>query len=241
MFNETTSQYSPGLFPSVHLKIAARMIPFSFAILLLSSCGRKTPDLSPPTEKTTIPTGEYEEGIASWYGNPFHGRLTANGEVYDMEGPTAAHKTLPFNSNIRVLNLDNGRTTNVRINDRGPFVKGRIIDLSKKSAREIKMLGPGTARVRLYFLGSKSPPPPKESGQGYTVQVGAFRTSRLAENLRKKLAKSYEGVVIKKVESRRGALYLVRLQIFSSRTDARKLARLLLQKRIVTEAIVVKQ
>ena len=122
MFNETTSQYSPGLFPSVHLKIAARMIPFSFAILLLSSCGRKTPDLSPPTEKTTIPTGEYEEGIASWYGNPFHGRLTANGEVYDMEGPTAAHKTLPFNSNIRVLNLDNGRTTNVRINDRGPFV-----------------------------------------------------------------------------------------------------------------------
>lgn len=236
-----TTKHILELFPSVHLLIAARTIQFSFAILILSSCGRKAPNLSPPRDQEVIPAGEYEEGVASWYGKPFHGRLTANGETYDMEGPTAAHKTLPFNSNIRILNLDNGRTTNVRINDRGPFVKGRIIDLSKRAAREIKMLGPGTARVRLYFLGSKSPPAPRGPGRGYTVQVGAFSTSRLAEKLRKKLAESYQDVVIKKVKSRRGALYLVRLQRFSSRTDARKLARLLLQKKLVKEAIVVKQ
>jgi rare lipoprotein A len=234
-------KYTPKPFPSGHLTAVFRVIQFSFAVLVLTSCGRKAPNISPPIEKIAIPAKEYEEGIASWYGRPFHGRLTANGETYDMEAPTAAHKTLPFNSNIRVLNLDNGRSTNVRINDRGPFVKGRILDLSKRAAREIKMLGPGTARVRLHFLGSKSPPPPKDPSQGYTIQVGAFRTFQVAEKLRKKLAKNYKDVIIKKVDSRRGALHLVRLLSFSSRTDAQKLVRLLLKKKIVPEAIVVKR
>ncbi len=93
-----------------------------------------------------------EEGIASWYGPNFHGKLTANGEKYDMNGLTAAHRTLPFNSVIKVKNLENGQSVQVRINDRGPYAKNRIIDLSKKAAKEIDMLGPGTAHVALILM-----------------------------------------------------------------------------------------
>jgi rare lipoprotein A len=93
-----------------------------------------------------------EEGVASWYGPKFHGKLTANGEKYDMYGLTAAHRTLPFNTVLKVKNLDNGESVQVRINDRGPYAKNRIIDLSKKAAQEINMLGPGTARVALIMM-----------------------------------------------------------------------------------------
>ena len=88
-----------------------------------------------------------EIGVASWYGPGYHGRLTANGEVYDMEELTAAHQTLPFNTLVRVTNLENQRTVIVRINDRGPFVKGRIIDLSKSAARRLDLLGDGITKV----------------------------------------------------------------------------------------------
>lgn len=87
--------------------------------------------------------------MASWYGEPFHGRTTASGERYDQEGLTAAHKSLPFGTWVRVENLGNGRSVRVRITDRGPFVDDRIIDLSRAAARSLRLLGPGTARVRL--------------------------------------------------------------------------------------------
>lgn len=93
-----------------------------------------------------------EEGVASWYGPNFHGKLTANGEKYDMDGLTAAHRTLPFNTVLRVKNLDNGESVQVRINDRGPYAKDRIIDLSRKAARQIDMIGSGTANVELILL-----------------------------------------------------------------------------------------
>ncbi len=93
-----------------------------------------------------------EMGIASWYGGYFHGRTTANGETYDQDGMTAAHKALPFNTRVRVTNLENGKSVLVRINDRGPFVGERIIDLSREAARRIDMLGPGTAKVLLEIL-----------------------------------------------------------------------------------------
>ena len=93
-----------------------------------------------------------QRGKASWYGKPFHGRLTASGERFDMHAPTAAHKSLPFGTRVRVTNLDNGKHTVVRINDRGPFVKGRIIDLSYGAAKQIQMLQMGVARVKLEIL-----------------------------------------------------------------------------------------
>lgn len=94
-----------------------------------------------------------QHGIASWYGHPFHGRLTANGEIYDMSKLTAAHKELPFNTRVRVTNLNNGKSVVVRINDRGPFVEGRIIDLSKEAARMIGMVDTGISMVELSILG----------------------------------------------------------------------------------------
>ncbi len=90
--------------------------------------------------------GSTEIGIASWYGHPYHGRQAANGEIYDMEKLTAAHRTLPFDTWVRVENISNGKTVEVRITDRGPFVGDRIIDLSHAAAREIEMIGPGRCK-----------------------------------------------------------------------------------------------
>jgi len=97
--------------------------------------------------------GDKFDGIASWYGPDFHSKKTSNGEIYDMYDMTAAHKTLPMNTVVRVDNLENGKSIVVRINDRGPFVRGRIIDLSNKAAREIEMVGKGTAKVKITVLG----------------------------------------------------------------------------------------
>lgn len=144
--------------------------------------------------------GFVEEGIASWYGGKFHGRKTANGELYDMYEKTAAHKTLPFGTHVKVANLSNGKEVLVRINDRGPFVKGRIIDLSFAAAKDIALIDPGTTRVRLVALSRKvgtirmgdTYKPLVEARNfrkgKFTVQVGAFTTEdnamRLAERLR---------------------------------------------------------
>ncbi len=142
--------------------------------------------------------GYVEEGVASWYGGHFHGRKTSNGEVYDMHAATAAHKTLPMNVYVRVTNLANGRQSVVRINDRGPFVKGRIIDLSYLTARELGVIGPGTAPVRVEALGygeagpggeivAYRPPASYELGP-FSVQIGAFTVEhnarRLADTMR---------------------------------------------------------
>ncbi|MDY7095363.1 MAG: septal ring lytic transglycosylase RlpA family protein, partial [Acidobacteriota bacterium] len=109
-----------------------------------------------------------DRGIASWYGGKFHGRRTANGEVYDMNALTAAHKTLPFGSVVEVVNLDNGRSVTVRINDRGPFVRGRVIDLSRAAAKKMGLIGPGVAKVEVVLI---TPPQPDH----YALQAGAFR------------------------------------------------------------------
>ena len=114
--------------------------------------------------------GYVETGTASWYGRDFHGRPTACGERYDMYGISAAHKLLPMHTRVRVTNLDNGRQLVVRINDRGPFVKSRILDLSYGAAKELKMARAGTARVRVEALGGGRP----DLSGGYYVQVGAF-------------------------------------------------------------------
>lgn len=121
------------------------------------------------------------EGNASWYGGKFIGRQTANGEIFDTMQSTAAHKTLPFNTIVEVTNLINGKKTTVRINDRGPFIDGRIIDLSKKAANEIDMLGSGTASVTLKII---EMPTPK---QVMDIQVAAYSNFLYAAEMRKKL------------------------------------------------------
>lgn len=131
-----------------------------------AGAGATPPDVAPAPG---IVAGWTEEGVASWYGRPFHGRQTASGEIYDMEAPTAAHPFLPFGTVIRVENLASGASTTLRINDRGPFVGGRILDVSRRGARELELLGPGTGPVRITVLEAPEP------RRCWEVQVGAFR------------------------------------------------------------------
>jgi rare lipoprotein A len=125
--------------------------------------------------------------MASWYGYPYHGRKAANGTIYDMQQLTAAHRTLRFGTLVRVHNLENGKVTDVEITDRGPFVDGRIIDLSRAAARTLGMQRPGTARVRLEVLSI----PAATSDDKYAVQVGAFRVRANAERLRNEMEQRY--------------------------------------------------
>lgn len=106
----------------------------------------------PPSLSTTAQVGQVMTGVASYYGPNFHGQLTANGEVFDMYGVTAAHKTLPFNTVVRVTNTENGKSLLVRINDRGPYVDGRMLDLSYGAAKKLGLIGSGTARVQMKIV-----------------------------------------------------------------------------------------
>jgi rare lipoprotein A len=145
--------------------------------------------------------GFAEEGLASWYGKDFHGRKTSNGETYDMYAMTAAHKILPMNVFLKVTNLNNGQSVVVRVNDRGPFVKSRILDLSYAAAKQLEIVGPGTAPVRIEALGyreSDGPgaapvyrqPDSYEVGP-FMVQVGAFTVRENAYRLAEKLQQQY--------------------------------------------------
>ncbi len=158
------------------------------------------------TPPPPAPVGYTEEGNASWYGNPFHGRRASNGEIYDMYKLTAAHRTLPFETMVRVTNLNNGRTTTVRITDRGPFVDNRIIDLSQAAAREIESIGPGVVPVRIEVLGNVD-----VTAGFFTVQVGAFREHGNAERLRERLLATYSPIFIQQYDSPDGMFYRVRV------------------------------
>jgi rare lipoprotein A len=131
--------------------------------------------------------GAVETGVASWYGHPYHGRPAADGEIYDMEKLTAAHRTLPFNTWVRVENLSNRQTVDVRITDRGPFVGNRIIDLSHAAARQILMIGTGIANVRVVVLA----PPATVEAAIFAVQVGLFRSRENADRLQVQMKDRY--------------------------------------------------
>lgn len=138
--------------------------------------------------------GSGEVGIASWYGYPYHGRTAADGTIYDMEQSTAAHRTLPLGTWVRVTNLQNRTFVDVRITDRGPFVDGRIIDLSRAAARTIDVLDRGLAPVRVDII---DPPlisraSPVTGSAFYAVQVGAFQEKNHADRLRTQLEKQYQ-------------------------------------------------
>jgi rare lipoprotein A len=128
-----------------------------------------------------------EEGLASWYGggDGFDGKPTSSGEIYDASRLTAAHRDLPLQTVVDVTNVDNGKTVRVRINDRGPFIKGRIIDLSREAARRIDLIGPGVATVRLTVVSpgaTPTPVPPDVAAGPWAVQVGSFGERERAEH-----------------------------------------------------------
>jgi rare lipoprotein A len=175
--------------------------------------------------------GFVQTGIASWYGRKFHGRKTSNGEIYNMYSMTAAHKTLPMNTWVSVHNLKNNRKIVVRINDRGPFVYGRIIDLSYAGAKRIGITGSGTTKVRVTALGrataysKKTKDPiafkPVDYWKGnFTVQVGAFQIKTNARKYRYKLSKTYQNAHVVIFTDDRGTFYRVRIGRFTNLKDA---------------------
>ncbi|MGO9258675.1 MAG: septal ring lytic transglycosylase RlpA family protein [Bryobacteraceae bacterium] len=153
--------------------------------LTLAGCAHKRHVRTVPPRP--VAPGYTETGIASWYGHPYHGRPAADGEIYDMEKMTAAHRTLPFNTWVRVENLSNSKSVEVRIIDRGPFVAPRILDVSHAAAEALGMIGPGTARVRLVVIRA---PEPVAAGT-FAVQVGAYENRQSAEQVRARMASRY--------------------------------------------------
>lgn len=192
---------SRGPFSSVK-----RSLP-TLLIAVLAACS------SNPEPLTSVSPGWSEKGEASWYGPGFDGKRTASGEVYDMEAMTAAHRQLPFGTRVNVRNLDNGRETVVRVNDRGPFAHGRIIDLSKAGARAIGMLGTGVAEVQLEVVGA---PPALTCSH---VQAGAFADPENAEDLARQIRRRGETV---RVERGGDGLARVLIGPFSDQEEAEK-------------------
>jgi rare lipoprotein A len=144
--------------------IAIALAALVFAMCV--GCGTHSRAHVPRAPSPPARIGQTETGIASWYGNPYNGRHTASGEIYDMQQLTAAHRTLPFNTWLEVTNLSNGKQVDVRITDRGPFIKGRIIDLSLRAAQEIDMIREGIVRVRIKIIAAPVlSPPVDEAGQ----------------------------------------------------------------------------
>jgi peptidoglycan lytic transglycosylase len=173
--------------------------------------------------------GFRQRGIASWYGKDFHGKKTSNGEIYDMYAMTAAHKTLPLGTYVQVYHLENNRRLEVRINDRGPFVRGRIIDLSYTAAKELGLVGPGTAKVEIVALGTPSASDDVTGrtfiqedyySGNFTFQVGAFVNRDNAERLKRKLDESYKNAHITVYDRGDKVFYRVRVGSFKTLEDA---------------------
>jgi rare lipoprotein A len=225
--------------------------------VLLGGCGHKAtqaqvppppslpeeqPTTTPPAagtaganEKIDVPAGAkpiFEEtGMASWYGAPYHNRRGSNGEIYDMHAMTAAHLTLPLGSIVRVTNLKTGHSALVRITDRGPFVPGRIIDLSLAAAKALDVYLPGTAKVRLEVLKA---PAALDTGGRWAVQVGSFTGQKEAAELAEHLQKRYQTAKVIKFVSPVGAWW-VRVRVLD---DDRQRAIALAHETETTEGSV---
>lgn len=193
---------------------ASGAVSLALALVILAGCSAR---------RVTAPElGRPQTGIASWYGPGFHGHATTSGERYDQEDLTAAHPSLPLGTRARVTNLDTGRSIEVRINDRGPFAKGRAIDLSYAAARAIDVVGPGTAPVRIEVV---EHPAGGYSRVVYCVQAAALRERDMARRLRDDLARQYTDVYISEVQARAEVFYRVRVGPFSERRAAEERAR----------------
>jgi rare lipoprotein A len=178
-------------------------------------------DLAEPTIAAGAKALATETGQASWYGPPYHNRRGSNGEVYNMHAMTAAHRTLPLGTIVRVTNLKTGHTALVRITDRGPFIPGRIIDLSLSAARKLDVYSPGIAQVKVEVMQT---PAPLETGGKWAVQIGSFPHEEAAAKLADHLKQRYRTAKVVKFSSPVGDWW-VRVRVLNDdRERARKLA-----------------
>jgi rare lipoprotein A len=189
------------------------------------------PDISEPS----IPAGAQplysEMGRASWYGPPYHNRVGSNGEVYNMHAMTAAHRTLPLGSIVRVTNLKTGHTALVRITDRGPFIPGRILDLSLAAAQKLDVYLPGTAQVKVEVMQT---PLPMDTGGKWAVQIGGFPEEHAAEKLANHLQHRYQTARVAKFSSPAGDWW-VRVRVLD---DDRERAQQLVAETTTPEGAV---
>ncbi len=192
--------------------------------VVLASCSTSRPVRNPPAPIVEHPTESSLTGVASWYGPGFDSHRTASGEVYNQEEMTAASTVIPLGSHVMVTNLDNGRAVEVRINDHGPYVKGRKIDLSHEAARTLGIVTPGTARVRIDVL--SQPEGTRQIGTPirYYVQVGSYSQRTNARRVSTKLAAYYRDVRIDPITAGVRCLYRVRMGSFATRDEARERA-----------------
>ena len=207
---------------SLHIAVFLTLL-----IALVGCAHRKAPPPTTVPKVTAARPGAVEKGIASWYGEPYHGRRTASGEVYDMHRVSAAHRTLPFGTLVRVTRRDTGKSVEVRINDRGPFIAGRIIDLSYGAARRINLDVDGIAPVKVEVLSRRQQvrsgpqnPAPSAVSTCWWVQVGAFAEIDNARRAERALERAGERAVVLEAGS---GLYRVRVGPVDSESDARKI------------------
>ncbi|MGE5173551.1 MAG: septal ring lytic transglycosylase RlpA family protein [Betaproteobacteria bacterium] len=213
-----------------------RLLPLGCCLLLISACATKKQDAVQPLDYSrqklkasqrpyTVYGRRYEPlqshegfsqtGVASWYGKDFHGKTTSSGERYDMNAMTAAHKTLPLGVFVKVKNTDNGREAVVRVNDRGPFVKGRVLDLSYAAAKKLGVDIAGTAAVRIEALGYRGSGAETYTAVdsydagNYTVQVGAFKEYGNAQRLFEDMKRRYGFSEIRTTEINGDTFYRV--------------------------------
>lgn len=199
------------------LRVVFLAVLAGLSLVALAGCART------PSEDSDVRGQPSQVGIASWYGPGFHGKQTTSGAIYDQNELTAAHQTLPLGSRVRVTNLDNHKVVEVLINDRGPFAKGRIIDLSYAAARRVSMIGPGTAPVLVEVIdggGQRLNAIPHRLD--YTLQVGSFSKASNAMQLKQQLERRYGGPV--SIENHMG-YHRVRFGDFRSYADATRYAR----------------
>lgn len=206
------SKITPGL----------RIASLSLAVTWLGACSVPSSRIPPPVPlKRAV-----QHGIASWYGPGFHGKATASGVIYNQHDLTAAHQTLPLGTRVLVTNLNDGRSVEVLINDRGPFAKGRVIDLSFAAGESLGMINHGTIPVRIEVIDSG--PHTIEfirDSLDYTLQLGSFSVLENARGLRDRVAKSFSEVAIVPLQSKEGIYYRVQLGNFSNRIAAEEQAR----------------
>jgi rare lipoprotein A len=199
----------------------ALRLPIGYLVVIAAStlfagCATQTPSrLAPPPLPPQVTS---VVGIASWYGPGFHGHRTSSGAVYDQEDLTAASTLFPLGTHLLVTNLANGRAVEVIVNDHGPYVKGRQIDLSHKAAKVLGVIGPGTARVRMDVLATPAGGP--AIGERFFVQVGSFADSAKALRMRQRLAAAYPDVQIETAEAGANTYYRVRMGAFLNRDEA---------------------
>lgn len=211
---------------------------------LLPGCGSSTyerrPATYPPADRDVRPPvveqyqGERTLIVASWYGRDFHGRPTASGEPFDMYALTCAHKQLPFGTQLRVTNPATGNEVDCTVNDRGPFVPGRDLDMAYGAAQRVDLIGPGFGKVYIRQVGRdmryiKTVRYSGTASGTVTIQIGSFRDAANAERLKNGLEFQYNNVYILEAAVRGDTYYRVRLGKFPSRNEAQKVANALTQ------------